>query len=64
MLGPGLRDLVKDGRCDDETLAELNDSIAALGYRCEWAGAPTGTGVAHGVSLSLVRLPAEPAISS
>ena len=63
MLGPGLRDLVKRGRRDDATLAELNASIAALGYRCEWAEAPTGTGVAHGVNLSLVRLPGDSVIS-
>jgi hypothetical protein len=63
MLGPGLRELVKRGHRDDATLATLNASIAPLGYRCEWAEAPTGTGVAHGVSLSLVRLPHDPAIS-
>jgi hypothetical protein len=63
-LAPGLRELVKRGHRDDATLAKLNDSIASLGYRCDWAEAPTGTGVAHGVSLSLVRLPRDPAISS
>ena len=57
MLGPGLRDLVKRGQRDDATLADLNSAIAHLGYYCEWAEAPTGTAVTHGVSLALVRLP-------
>jgi hypothetical protein len=61
-LAPGLRELVKRGHRDDATLATLNASIAPLGYRCEWAEAPTGTGVAHGVNLSLVRLPRESAL--
>jgi len=64
MLGPGLRDLVKNGNRDDATLTALNASIATLGYCCEWAESPTDTGVTHGISLSLVRLPRDIATSS
>lgn len=62
-LAPGLRDLVKRGHRDDATLAKLNNSVAPLGYGCEWGGAHADTGIVHGVSLRLVRLPRDPAIS-
>jgi hypothetical protein len=59
-LSPALRSLAKPRLRSDAALADLNAAIAKQGYRCEWAESPTGTGLAEGVSLNLIRVSAHP----
>jgi hypothetical protein len=53
-LSPGLRELVKRDRQDEAGIAEVNQSIADLGFRCEFRHRSRTSGMVHGVGLRLV----------